>query len=53
MGKKVCPYCKNELTQYPEYFYCYACSKQFKKGFFGKMKEIENTLQSDQKQAMG
>ena len=49
----LCPACSQPLSKYPEYYYCYKCSKQFKKAFFGKFKEVPNTLQADQNMAMG
>ena len=49
----LCPACSQPLSKYPEYYYCYKCSKQFKKAFFGKFKEVPNTLQADQNRAMG
>ncbi len=52
MPNKPCPFCSNELTKYPDYLYCFKCSKQFKKGLFGKLKEVEPTLQQDQEKAL-
>ena len=53
MSEPPCPYCSNPLTKYPEYFYCYRCSKQFKKGLLGKLKEVPRTIEQDQQRAMG
>jgi len=47
-----CPRCGEPLTEYPKYLYCYRCSSQFKRTLFGKLKEVKNTLQDDQKRAM-
>jgi hypothetical protein len=52
MSDKLCPYCNNALYEYPEYLYCYSCSKQFKVGMFGKLKEVERTIEQDQRKAM-
>ena len=52
MSDETCPNCGEPLKRYPDYFYCFRCSKQYKKKFFGGLKEVKNTLQSDQKKAM-
>ncbi len=49
----ICPNCSAALTEYPNYLYCYRCSSQFKKRLFGGLKEVKNTLRSDQRKAMG
>ena len=48
-----CPKCGQPLEQYPKYFYCFRCSAQFKKGLFGKLKEVTRTIEKDQQKAMG
>jgi hypothetical protein len=48
----LCPICSQALSKYPDYYYCYKCSKQFKKKMFGGFKEVPNTLQADQRKAM-
>ena len=53
MAGRACPNCGEPLSEYPKYFYCWACSKQFKAGFFGKLKEIPRTIEEDAKKAMG
>jgi hypothetical protein len=49
----LCPKCSVELTEYPDYMYCYRCSSQFKRRLFGGLKEVRNTLSRDQNKAMG
>jgi len=54
MSAKNCPKCGEPLIDHSRYLYCYSCSAQYKRKFFGKgLKEVENTLQKDQGRAMG
>ncbi len=51
---ELCPNCETSLTEYGKYLYCYRCSKQYKRKFFGKgLKEMERTIEKDQQKAMG
>jgi hypothetical protein len=53
MTKDICPACGQGLYDYSKYLYCYRCSKQYKRKFFGKgLKEVTNTIQKDQQKAM-
>ena len=52
MDNVKCPNCGENLSKYPDYFYCWACSKQFKKTFFGKIKEVPRTIEQDAQKAM-
>jgi len=52
MPEMPCPNCKQPLSAYPRYFYCWACSKQFKKGLLGKLREVPRTIEEDGKRAM-
>ncbi|MFO8050305.1 MAG: hypothetical protein R6V01_01230 [Thermoplasmatota archaeon] len=48
-----CPKCGEPLIDHGKYFYCYRCSCQFKRRLFGNgLKEVKNTLQKDQREAM-
>jgi len=50
---EVCPNCGERLHDYSKYLYCFRCSKQFKRKFFGGgLREVENTIQMDQRKAM-
>jgi hypothetical protein len=53
MSEPPCPFCANPLYKYPQYYYCYSCSKQFKTNVLGQLKEVQNTIQQDQKKALG
>lgn len=54
MTEERCPACGEPLSDYKKYLYCFRCSKQFKRKFLVKgLKEVPNTLQSDQRRAMG
>jgi hypothetical protein len=54
MTGEICPECGEMLHDYSKYLYCFRCSKQFKRRFFGKgLKEVTNTIQRDQMKAMG
>jgi tRNA(Ile2) C34 agmatinyltransferase TiaS len=49
-----CPHCGEALNDYGKYLYCFRCSRQFKRRFIGRgLKEIERTIEKDQKKAMG
>ncbi len=48
-----CPICGEPLNDYGRYLYCFRCSKQFRKRLLGRgLKEVKNTLRSDQMRAM-
>ncbi|MCU0798246.1 MAG: hypothetical protein MUC62_01055 [Candidatus Thermoplasmatota archaeon] len=48
-----CPTCRIPLTVYPDYLYCFRCSKQFKRKLLGKgLKEVKRTIEVDQSKAL-
>jgi hypothetical protein len=54
MPEEMCPLCEEILNDYGKYLYCFRCSKQFKRKLFGKgLKQMERTIETDQRKAMG
>lgn len=54
MPRETCPVCGEPLNDYRKYLYCFRCSRQYKRKIFGKgLKEVDNTLQEDQRKAIG
>ena len=48
-----CPFCRIPLNEYPDYLYCFRCSRQFKRRLFGKgLKEVKRTIEDDQRNAL-